>query len=230
MEIRQLTTDHERRIFANRATEARATRGFGFRYIKLSHFEESLKFQTVYGIFETAHALADDMVAGFAMHDLASLPQSFSKPDLSHLPPSSVVEGGVLWSLSRGAAGVARQIAPVIVGILQAEAVLLYPLCKPVDLTSPHRELGFVNACEPIPNGLAQTLQGEPLWVQPVILEGEKLQAYVRWGFDCLFRNEDGRQVFNLDSRRPGRPMPISGPLQRDHASLRTDRISIPAV
>jgi hypothetical protein len=166
------------------------------------------------------------MVAGFIMHDLLSLPQSFSKPEVSHLPPESVIEGGTLWSLSRGAAGVARQIAPVIVGILQAKAVLLYPVCKPVDLTAPHRELGFVNACGPIPNEFARTLRGEPLWVQPLILEGERLQAYVRWGFDCLFRNDDGRQVFQVRAPRVGRS--LHTPTHRPEFG--TDPISVPAV
>ena len=225
MEIRQLTTDQERRIFANRATQARATRGFGFRYTGTSQLEHDLKLQSVYGIFETGDAHADDMVAGFAMHDLASMPQDFPDPDLSHLAPASVVQGGTLWSLSRGAAGVARQIAPVVVGILQAKAVLLYPVCKPVDLTAPHRELGFVDACEPFPIGFWEALDGARMWVQPLVLEGEKLQAYVRWGFDHLFRNEEGRQVFQvqLPSRRPTS-------LQTDGPRFGIDRVSIAAV
>ena len=226
MEIRQLTTDYERRIFAERAVHARATQGFGFKYKSAPQLKQALKRETVYGFFETENAHAEGMIAGFAMHDLASAAQSFPKPALSHLPPESVIEGGALWSLSRGAAGVARRIAPVIIGILQAKAVLLYPICRPIDLTTPHRELGFVDACEPILNKSAHTLEGGPIWMQPLILEGEKLQAYVRWGFDCLFRGDDGRQVFQVNIPRSGRPTLSS----TDRVESTADRISIAAV
>jgi len=223
MQVRELTTEKERRIFADRVNLARATRGIGFVDNSASRLEKHLEVGSAYGIFEADGEEADDMVAGFIMHDLRSLPQSFSKPDLSHLPPESVIEGGTLWSLSRGAAGIARQIAPVIVGTLQAKAVLLYPVCRPLDLTAPHRELGFIDACEPIPNRFAKSLGGERLWVQPLILEGENLQAYVRWGFDCLFRGENGRQVFEVQASRSQLPIPA----QRE---FRADRISVTAV
>ena len=227
MEVRQLTTDQELRTFAERVSQARATRGLGFVDNSMPRLQKHLRLGIAYGIFETDDG-AQDMVAGFIMHDLLSLPQSFSKPDLSRLPPESVIEGGTLWSLSRGAAGVARQIAPVIVGILQAKAVLLYPVCRPVDLTAPHRELGFVDASEPIPNQFARTFGGERLWVQPLILQEERLQAYVRWGFDCLFRNEEGRQVFQLGTPRRAIRMPV--PVQMDETEFGAERMSVPAV
>jgi hypothetical protein len=157
-------------------------------------------FGNVYAIFENEGEPTERMVGGFIVHDLATLPQSFSKPDLSHLPPKSVIEGGELWSLSKGAAGIAKRIAPAIAGLLQAKAIILYPLIKPFDLTVPHARLNFVNACDPIQNPYGETLDGEELWVQPMILEGAKLDEYIRRGFDFFLRGDGDRQLLRFNA------------------------------
>ncbi|HVN27512.1 MAG TPA: hypothetical protein VMT64_03455 [Candidatus Binataceae bacterium] len=205
MEVRQLTTEHERKIFAECLGRARATKGMiGTRETAGSKLDAvHLMFGNVYAVFERDCAPTEEMIAGFIFHDLASLPQSFSKPDLSHLPAKSVIEGGSLWSLSRGGAGIIRRVAPAMVGILQAEAVLLYPVCKPLDLTAPHRELGFEAACEPILNVFGETVEGEPIWIQPMVIQGAKLREYIRWGFDFLFASEAGRRSFRFESSYP---------------------------
>lgn len=62
--------------------------------------------------------------------------------------------------------------------------------------------------------------------MQPLIMEGEKLQAYVRWGFDSIFRNDQGRQVFQVQ-------MPSTRHLTRSQThrtEFGTDRISVTAV
>ncbi|MFZ0659184.1 MAG: hypothetical protein WAM05_10730, partial [Candidatus Binataceae bacterium] len=38
---------------------------------------------------------------------------------------------------------------------------------------------------------------------QPMILQGEKLEDYIRSGFEFLFKNREGRQVLRFD-----RPLP----------------------
>ena len=201
MELRQLTTDRERQIFSDYLAKARAAGGIGFRERARAQLDRThLMFGNVYAIFEKDGEPPERMVAGFILHDLATLPQSFPKPDLSHLPPKSVIEGGDLWSRVKGAAGIAKRIGPAVAGLLQAKAIILYPVVRPFDLTAPHAQLNFVNACEPLRNPFGETLEGEELWVQPMILEGEKLEEYIRWGFDFLFRVDGGRQAIRFDA------------------------------
>ncbi len=200
MELRQLTSDCERRIFGDCLAKARATRGVGFRETAQSRFAMAhLMFGNVYAIFENDNEPVEKMLGGFIVHDLATLPQSFPKPDLSHLPGQAVIEGSELWSLSRGTAGVARRIAPVIAGVLQVKAILLYPMVQPLDQTEPHLQVGYTCASEPMVSPYAQTLEGGPVWVQPMILQGEKLEAYVRWGFQSLFTSGGERLTLRFD-------------------------------
>lgn len=204
MELRQLTTDHERQIFGECLAKARATGGVGFReksgcQVGRAH----LMCANVYAIFVNEGEPPERMVGGFIVHDLATLPQSFPRPDVSHLPPKSVIEGGELWSLSRGAAGIAKRVAPAVAGLLQAKAIILYPLIKPFDLTAPHTQLNFVPASEPIRNPYAETVEGGEIWLQPMILQGEKLEEYIRKGFEFLFASEGDRRVLRFNASLP---------------------------
>lgn len=137
------------------------------------------------------------------MHDLASLPQSYSRPDLSHLPPRSVLEGSELWSLSKGIARIAAVAAAVVAGIAQAKAIIVYPIVRPIDLRTFYAQLNFVEVGEPLRWPYAETADGGEIWVQPMILQGEKLEDYIRSGFEFLFKNREGRQVLRFD-----RPLP----------------------
>jgi hypothetical protein len=205
MELRQLITDHEREIFNECLEKARGLGGIAMRETARSRLGRAhLMFGDVYAIFETECAPPERMIAGFVVHDLSTLPQSFPRPDLSHLPPKTVVEGGELWSLSRGAAGIAKRVAPALVGLMQARAVILYPVIKPIDLTAPHAELKFAKVGEPLRNPYGETLDGSEVWVQPMILEGDALEEYVRKGFDFLLGNDGGRRLlrFHASIRR----------------------------
>ncbi|HEY6418748.1 MAG TPA: hypothetical protein VIX59_07075 [Candidatus Binataceae bacterium] len=162
-------------------------------------------FGNVYAIFENEGEPPERMVGGFIVHDLATLPPSFPKPDVSHLAPKSVIEGGELWSLSRGAAGIAKRVAPAVAGLLQAKAILLYPVLKPIDLTGPHAQLNFVPASEPFRNPYGETLEGGEVWIQPMILEGQKLEEYIRKGFDFLFQSDGNRRVLRFNASLPAR-------------------------
>src|SRR5438105_3581642 len=143
MELRQLTSNDEREAFAEGLAQARAKHA-GFKEIARSRLTDSLlTFGKPYALFEDDDG-SDRMVAGFVVHDLSTLPQSFRQPDVSHLPARSVIEGGELWSLSPGAGHILRRVAPAVTGLLQARAVLLYPVVKPVDLTIYYAEYGFV--------------------------------------------------------------------------------------
>jgi hypothetical protein len=200
MELRQLTTDHERQVFAECLAKARAMGGVAAKETVRSRLGAAhLTFGRVYGIFEHEGEPPQRMLAGFIVHDLATLPQSFPRPDVSHLPAKSVIEGGELWSLSKGAAGIAKRVAPAIAGLLQAKAILLYPVVKPIDLTGPHAQLNFVKAGEPLRNPYGETLDGGEVWVQPMILEGAALDEYIRRGFEFLFQVDGKRQVLRFD-------------------------------
>jgi hypothetical protein len=206
MELRQLTSEDERRIFARCLTNARATRGAGFRDKATSRLTEShLAFGDLYALFEDDGEGLEKMMGGFALHNLATLPQSHPTPDLSHLSADSVFEGTELWSLSKGVAPIAASAAAAIAGILRARAILVYPICKPFDLSAPYARFNF-KACEPVKFPYGQTVEGDEIWVRPMVLEGDQLEDYIRAGFNALFRRQaDGAGLhFNIDI--PARP------------------------
>lgn len=94
MELRQLTAENERRIFAKCPEEARATRKSGFRECARSQLGRAhLALGNLYALYECETDPPERMLAGFILHDLATLPQSYPKPDVSHLPSHSVLEG-----------------------------------------------------------------------------------------------------------------------------------------
>jgi hypothetical protein len=134
------------------------------------------------------------MIGGFIAHDLATFPQTLPKPDVSHLPPRYVIEGGELWSLSRGTGRIAHHVAAAVVGLLQARAVIVYPMIEPVDLTTSHLQLGFVPACERIKWPFMEINDGREIWAQPLILEGKPLEQYIGAGFDFLFHANAGER------------------------------------
>ncbi|MHB8384460.1 MAG: hypothetical protein ACYDC3_19220 [Candidatus Binataceae bacterium] len=111
------------------------------------------------------------------MHDLATLPLSFTKPSVDHLAPESVVEGSDLWSLFKGTGVVLARAAAAVAASLQVTAIVLYPIVNPVNLASFYASFGFTVASEPISNGFGQSLDGTEIWVQTLILHGSNLQA-----------------------------------------------------
>ncbi len=216
MELRQLTSDHERLTFAQCLAEARATRGIGFRETSHSALGRAhIQFGNLYALFETEGAPTEQMVGGFITHNLATFPQSYPKPDLSHFPPRYVLEGGELWSLSRGAGRIAHHVAAAVVGLLQAKAVVVYPIIEPVDLSTQHLQLGFVAACERVRFPYGETIDGREIWVQPLVLEGEPLERYIGAGFDFLFHAAAGaRPMLRFD-----RALATQGPRREGAAS-----------
>jgi hypothetical protein len=201
MELRQLTTGYEREVFAKCVAEARATRGIGYRDTTRSQLGKvHLAFGGLYALFENDREPVEQMRAGFRLNDLATLPQSYPKPDVSHLPARSVLEGGELWSLSRGAGRVASRAAGAVAGMLQARAVIIHAVVKPMDLTGFYAQLNFVNAGEPVEWPFAETTDGGKLWVQPMIAEGDGLEAWIRLGFELLFQASDSRRVLRFES------------------------------
>lgn len=181
MELRLLTTEHERRVFSVRTEQVRAKNGVGFRERARSRWAQiHLTYGNLYGLFENDRDPAERMIAGLAMHDLEMFPQTCPRPDLSHLPPRSVLEVGDLWSRAVGAGALARAGAAILAGLLDAQAILAYLGVKPFDGTPFYRAAGFVNAGEPVEYPYLETLKGEPILAQPMILAGESLAKLTR--------------------------------------------------
>jgi hypothetical protein len=213
MELRQLMSDNERRIFGDCLAKARANRGSGFREKPQSRFGEAhLRFGNAYGVFENFGEPVERMKAGFIVHDLTTLPQSFPRPELSDLPAESILEGSDLWSLSGGFAKFAAAGAAAVAGIMQARAIIVYPLVSPVDLTLPYSQFEFEPASEPMKAPYSETMEGGEMWVQPLVLRGRKLEAYVRWGFEFLFQRDGERLSLRFDGPPAARPVASRNP------------------
>lgn len=206
MELRELITESERQIFAKCLAEARSTRGAGFKETARSCLGKAhLAFGYLYALFENEYDPPERMLAGFGMHDLGTLPQSYPTPNMSHLPAHAVFEGTELWSLSRGVAPIAASAAAAVAGIMQAKAILVYPICKPFDLSTPYARFHF-KPCDPVKFPYGQTNEGEEIWVRPMVLEGDKLEDYIRAGFDFLFRGRPDHEGLQFRIKSPMRP------------------------
>ena len=196
MELRLLTGETDRKIFAARVEQVRAKHGNGFKERPRSRLAEiHLSFGNLYALFENDGDPAERMVAGLMMHDLEMFPQTCPRPDLSHLPPRSVLEVGELWSRSFGAGTLARAGAAIMAGLLDARALLAYLGAKPFDGTAFYRGIGFVNVGEPVEYPYLETLNGEPIWAQPMILEGEGLARLTRVFSRLIIETHDDNRV-----------------------------------
>jgi hypothetical protein len=197
MELRLLANQAERTIFARRLTEARVTKGAGFSETKRSVVGSvHLTYGNLYGLYDEAGPNPDEMLSGFAFHDLGSFPQSYPRPDLTHLVPERVLECGELWALAAGGARLARHAGWILAGILGAEALLVYPIVKPWNLSFMYKR--FDRVCDPIAWPYARTLDGGNIFVQPMVLEGAALERTVQeaqaFGYEA---DGDARIRFN---------------------------------
>src|SRR5260370_1893932 len=215
MELRQLTTEYEREAFSRCVEEARATRGLRFRETQRSRLGRAhLACGSLYALFENQGESDEKMIAGFRLHDLATLPQSFPKPDLSHSPARFVLEGGELWSLSRGAGRVARVAAGAIVGIRQARAMVIYAIGKPLDITQSYADLGFVRVGKLIEWPFAETVEKGKIWVQGMVIEGENLENWVRSGYEAVFQTSENCRAVRFENPFRHEPQPSSAVLR----------------
>lgn len=176
MEMRLLTTDGERRVFAQRLADARARHGASFRDGGPTQASNMLRLNAsdIYALFETERDQAESMTAGVVLHDLETFPQSCQQPDLSHFPPRSVLECSDHWSLTRGAGMRAWRGIAVQVVRRNPRAVLVY-LAVESDHGGFYTAMGFVNVGEPVEYPYLECRNNSRPWVQPMILEGEAL-------------------------------------------------------
>jgi len=185
MEMRLLTTEGERRIFAQRLADARARHGATFRDVGRTRAANTVRLRAadIYALFETPDGPAESMTAGVVMHDCETFPQSCQQPDLSRYAPRSVLECSDHWSLSRGAGIYAWRGIAVQVVRRNPRAVLVYLAAGRSDHGGYYSAMGFANAGSPVEYPYLEGPDQGRLWVQPMILEGEalaKLTANVR--------------------------------------------------
>jgi hypothetical protein len=226
MELRLLQTEADRRTFARRLTEIRIMRGAGFSETRRSLIGEvHLAFGNLYGLFDETASIPE-MIGGFAMHDLAMFSQSYPRPDLTHLPPDKVFECGELWATAAGAGRLLRYAGAIIGGLLEARALLVYPIFKPWNLSNGYKY--FERAGEPIEWPYAHTMDGGKIFVQAMVLTGESLATAIaeagQWGFEMLdggtrlrFQVPFGISGKRIDARARGRifPLPPAGGVRK---------------
>src|SRR5260370_3974206 len=190
MEVGQVNSEGERSWFERKLTQARASKGPGFKEKRRSKLGEiQMRFGDLYGVFFAGERDPDQILAGFMMHTLDLFPQSYPRPDLTHLPQDRTFESSDLWSLSKGAGMIARRGCAILLGLNDAAAILVYPIVKPWDLSGPYSH--FERNEAPIQWPYAETLQGEPVWVQAMILRGDELRRTVRGAFKAGFESTD---------------------------------------
>jgi len=216
MELRQLTSKSERAIFGERMEEARAKRGLRFREKRRSNVGKiHLEYGLLYGLFEHDEDPPEQMMSGFAMHDLASFPQSYPQPDLSHLPARSVIEGGELWSFAKGAGLLAQRGAIILLGLMQVRAFLVYPTLEPLDQTASYVNFTFRKTGDPVVWPYCETTDGGKIWVQPMVLDGEPLAKMLHRIFSVGFAISDSMQRVRFDN-----PFAVAPTLSRPAISI----------
>jgi hypothetical protein len=203
MELRLLETDAERNIYRARMREARATKGGKFRETARSRVSEiQLTFARLYGVFDEVEP--ERLLGGFSIHCLNEFSQSFPIPNLTHLPPSGVYEAGQLWAFSHEAALALRKGSMILLGLLQAQALLIYPLIIPRDISQFYKV--FKRVGPPFELPFAETLTGDKVYMQAMLLEGDELRRQVelasRDGFET--RRAHALLRFHSPSRGDG--------------------------
>ncbi len=194
MQLRILNTQAERREFANRMVRARAGKGLGFVETPQSALGEiHLNYGEVCALYNEKGPEPEEMLAGFVIHNLATFPQSYPRPDLTQLPPEHVYECGELWALAPGAARLARHAGYILAGLRKAKAILVYVALKPRDTTSLYKT--FSRAGQPIPWHYITSLDGTPHWAQAMVLEGLALEMTVNVATAVSLESFDGQTL-----------------------------------
>src|SRR5262249_27342013 len=155
--------DDERDAFRAAMLEARASRGAKFREKARSRVSEiQLTFARLYGLFDEAQP--SKLLGGFSIHCLNEFSQSFPIPNLSHLPADVIYEAGQLWAFTHEASQALRKGALILAGLFQAQALLIYPLIIPRDVSTLYRF--FKRVGPPFELPFAETVTGEKIYMQ----------------------------------------------------------------
>ncbi|HKD66971.1 MAG TPA: hypothetical protein VKB84_09040 [Candidatus Binataceae bacterium] len=228
MELRLLDNEADRAAFERALTEARATKGSGFMEKQRSRLGRvHLAFADLWAVFDEESSTPDRMLAGFAMHSLDLFSQSYPKPDLTHLPPEEVFEVGELWALSLGAGAAARHGGFIVLGLQGATSLLIYPIAKPWDLTGGYPDYRAVDA--PIQWPFAETLDGDKIYVQPMILDGENLRRRISSAAAAGYEVRDDNRLIRFENPLAAAILERRLARMRRAAGLGGHRLTLPA-
>ena len=173
---------------------ARASKGLGFVETSQSVLGEiHLNYGEVCALFDETGPEPDEMLAGFVIHNLAMFPQSYPRPDLTHLPPEHVYECGELWALAPGAARLVRHAGYILAGLRKAQAIMVYVMIKPRDTSSLYKT--FTRVGPPIQWHYVKGIDGTPAWGQAMVLEGVALEMTVNIATAVSFESLDGQTL-----------------------------------
>jgi hypothetical protein len=222
MEMRLLTTEGERNVFAQCLADARARHGASFKDVGRTRAANLIRLRAadIYALFESEDDQADRMTAGVVMHDCETFPQSCEQPDLSCYPPAAVLECSDHWSLTRGAGIYAWRGIAVQVVQRNPRAVLVYLAVGRSDHGGYYSAMGFVTAGSPVEYPYLEGPDQGRLWVQPMILEGEALAKLTSNVHRLKVETSDNYRTIRFESCDRLRPV----------ASRHQLRISEPAV
>ncbi len=183
MEVRLLSTGAEREAFELGLKKARSLKGSGYREKPSSRWGQThLLLADLYGVFEDGDFDPGRMLAGFRVHSMDQFGPTCSKPDLSHLPPEAVFEIGELWSVAgldglsiRAARALfaARAGCVIIPGLKGAQALVIYAVARRSDMTAVYPEFEAVGPLIRYP--FVESLDGGPVYTQPMVLQGRAL-------------------------------------------------------
>jgi hypothetical protein len=156
--------------------------------------EIQLTFARLYGVFDEADPYR--LLGGFSIHCLNEFSQSFPLPNLSHLSPSGVYEAGQLWALSHEAALAMRKGSTILLGLLQAQALLIYPLIIPRDISQFYKV--FKRVGPPFELPFAETVTGDKVYMQAMLLEGDELRRQVELASRDGFETRRGHTLLKF--------------------------------
>jgi hypothetical protein len=213
MEMRLLTTENERNVFARRLADARARAGASFRDGGAAQAGNLVRLRSadIYALFEDDAEAAEGMTAGVVLHDLEAFPQSCREPDLSRFAPRSVLECSDHWSLSRGAGMRAWRGIAVQVVRRCPRAVLVYLAVG--SHSGFYTAMGFVNMGDAVEYPFLEVPgQGAP-WVQPMILAGEALARLTSNVHRLKIETADQYRTVRFDNSDRLRPVANRSPL-----------------
>jgi acyl carrier protein len=175
MKLKKIVQPQERDLFISNLHLSRSIRkGGGFREIPQSKLGE---IHLTYGDLWALYDDTNQMIAGVVLHDLATLPASYNKPDFSHLPPEKVIEGSELWSLTPGA-GLLLQQGVALLGLRNnIECFYAYVPVTPIDLRKFY--LGFYPLSEVFLWPWVITDTNEKTFAQAMGLLGNKFKSFL---------------------------------------------------
>jgi len=199
MEVRLFTTAGEREAFEKGLREARATRDDGFRAKERSRAGDiHLQFAHLYGVYDDKGPAPSRLLGGFSLHALDEFSQTHPRPDLSHFPARCVFEAGAMWSQGRGIALNCQIACLMLLSRSDVKAILTYPIVRPWN-----RAIGyemFTKIGEPFEVPFIETLSGDAIWVQAMVLAGHELRTALTLASQYGFETQGGS---SLTFRKP---------------------------